>query len=85
MEERDPDMVHGPYGIGAMVAFTPFGGHPAKVNEFIHAVFDAGVISFYAGADPSRVRFLIPVGAVTLDDIDAVACITENTLAEISS
>ncbi len=85
MEKRYPDKVHGPYGIGAMVAFTPFGGDPAMVKKFIHALFDAGVIGFYAGADPARVRFLIPVGAVTSDDIDAVASITENTLAIMSS
>ncbi len=85
MRERYPDKVQGPFGIGAMVAFTPFGGDAAKVKAFIHALFDAGVISFYAGADPSRVRFLIPVGAVTLEDIDAVVSITEDTLAEMPS
>ncbi|MDQ7781452.1 MAG: aminotransferase class III-fold pyridoxal phosphate-dependent enzyme [Desulfomonilaceae bacterium] len=83
MEARLPDVVHGPYGIGAMVAFTAFGGHAEKVNRFIHALFDAGVIGFYAGADPTRVRFLIPVGAVTFNDIDAAVTITENTLARM--
>jgi acetylornithine/succinyldiaminopimelate/putrescine aminotransferase len=80
IEQRHPDLLCGPYGIGAMVAFTPFGGHERKVKEFIHALFDAGVISFYAGTNPCRVRFLIPVGAVGYGEIDAVASILEETL-----
>jgi 4-aminobutyrate aminotransferase-like enzyme len=79
--ERHPGLVAGPYGIGAMIAFTPFNGDPEKVKRFIHALFQAGVIAFYAGHDLSRVRFLVPVGAITFDDIDAVASIIEETLA----
>ncbi len=78
--ERHPGLVAGPFGIGAMIAFTPFNGDPDKVKRFIHALFHAGVIAFYAGHDLSRVRFLIPAGAVTLEDIDAVAAILEETL-----
>jgi 4-aminobutyrate aminotransferase-like enzyme len=78
--ERHPGLVAGPYGIGAMIAFTPFDGDFEKVKRLIHALFNAGVISFYAGHDPSRVRFLIPIGAVTFDDIDQVALIIEETL-----
>lgn len=83
IEERCPDLISGPYGIGAMIAFTPFGGEPERVKEFVRALFDAGVISFYAGVDTLRVRFLIPVGAVTFDDIDNVASITEQTLVNM--
>jgi 4-aminobutyrate aminotransferase-like enzyme len=78
--ERHPGLVTGPYGIGAMIAFTPFDGDPEKVKQLIHALFNAGVISFYAGHDLSRVRFLIPIGAITFDDIDQVALIIEETL-----
>ena len=78
--ERHPGLVTGPYGIGAMIAFTPFDGDPEKVKRLIHALFNAGVISFYAGHDLSRVRFLIPIGAITFDDIDQVALIIEETL-----
>ena len=77
---RHPGLINGPYGIGAMIAFTPFEGDPEKVKRFIHALFHAGVIGFYAGHNPTRVRFLIPVGAVTFEDIDAVAQILEETL-----
>lgn len=84
IQERRPNVIEGPFGIGAMVVFTVFKGKQDKVKEFIHRLFDAGVISFFAGADPARVRFLMPVGAVTLNDIDAVAEITESTLAKMS-
>jgi len=80
IRSRRPDLVSGPFGIGAMIAFTPFDGDPARVKEFVHALFANGVISFYAGRDSSRVRFLVPVGAATPDDIDQVADIVEKTL-----
>ncbi|MGB6066237.1 MAG: aminotransferase class III-fold pyridoxal phosphate-dependent enzyme [Desulfomonilaceae bacterium] len=77
---RHPGLIAGPYGIGAMIAFTPFDGDPEKVKRFIHALFHAGVIGFYAGHNPTRVRFLIPVGAVTFEDINAATQILEETL-----
>lgn len=80
MQDLFPGLIEGPFGIGAMIAFTPFRGNPEKVKKFIHALFGAGVISFYAGSDLSRVRFLLPVGAVTFEDIDAVCEILEQTL-----
>ncbi len=79
-----PGILQGPFGIGSMVAFTPFDGNPEKVKEFVHALFDAGVISFYAGRTGSRVRFLLPVAAIDFQDIDAVAKIVETTLLNVA-
>jgi 4-aminobutyrate aminotransferase-like enzyme len=84
IDEHHPGLITGPFGIGAMIAFTPFGGDPEKVRRFIYELFDAGVVSFYAGSEPTRVRFLIPVGAVTFEDIDAVASIVESILLKIA-
>jgi 4-aminobutyrate aminotransferase-like enzyme len=84
IQGRHPDLIAGPFGIGAMIAFTPFGGEPSRVKEFVHALFEAGVISFYAGSDRLRVRFLIPVGAVSFRDIDAVASLIEDTLVRMA-
>jgi 4-aminobutyrate aminotransferase-like enzyme len=80
IQKRHPTLITGPFGFGAMIAFTPLDGSPKKVKEFIQALFEAGVISFYGGTDLTRVRFLIPVGALTLEDIDSVANIVEETL-----
>lgn len=84
MERRHPDLIAGPYGIGAMIVFTPLGGDPDKVKRFVHALFDEGVIAFYCGARLERVRFLVPVGAVTFDHIDEVCSIVERTLLKVA-
>lgn len=79
---RHPELIHGPFGIGAMVAFTAYDGSFEHASRFLKALFHAGVIAFYAGADPTRVRFLLPAGAVTSDDIEAILLIVEKTLIE---
>jgi len=84
ISDRMPGAVEGPFGIGAMIAFTPFGGDPFKVKQVVRALFEGGVISFYCGAEPMRVRFLVPVGATTFEDIDAVAAIVEQTLTAMT-
>jgi 4-aminobutyrate aminotransferase-like enzyme len=84
INKRHPGLITGPFGIGAMLAFTVYRGDPEKVKRFIYELFDAGVVSFYAGSEPTRVRFLIPVGAVTFEDIDAVASIVESTLLKMA-
>lgn len=78
--KRHPELIQGPYGIGAMIAFTPYNGDPKRVTQFVHALYEAGVIGFIAGDSPMRVRFLVPAGAVTSADIDNVTKIVEQTL-----
>lgn len=82
IEKEIPHCIKGPYGIGAMVAFVPFGGEVTRVASFVQKLFQAGVISFVAGSHPTRVRFLIPAGVMTLEDVDAVMKIVENTLRD---
>lgn len=85
LSKKHPQLITGPFGIGSMIAFTPFDGDNHRVTQFVHRLFDAGVISFIAGGGnhPTRVRFLIPVGAVTTQDIDIVVDIVEKTLIEM--
>lgn len=80
LSKKFPDRVKGPFGIGTMIAFTPFGGDNDRVYRYSHELFDAGVMGFIAGANPTRIRFLIPAGAITTKDIDEVLLIIENTL-----
>lgn len=84
IQERHPGLISGPYGIGAMIAFTPFGGDPVRTKRFVHELFEAGVVAFYAGSNLERVRFLLPVGAVTTDHIDEVTGIVEKVLVHIA-
>jgi acetylornithine/N-succinyldiaminopimelate aminotransferase len=80
LSNRHPHLIQGPFGIGCMVAFTPLDGSLQQVMAFVHALFEAGVISFIAGSHPTRVRFLVPAGAVSFADIDEVTRLVEQTL-----
>lgn len=82
LEKQWPNRIRGPYGIGAMVIFTPFDGETQRVARFVQDLFQAGVISFVAGSHPTRVRFLIPAGVMTLEDVDAVMQIVETVLIQ---
>lgn len=72
--------ISGPYGLGAMVAFTPLNGDAKKVKAFVDRLYHAGVLSFICGKEPTRTRFLVPVGAVSNLDIDNVCTIVEEML-----
>lgn len=76
-------LVKGSFGVGAMVAFTPLDGAAETAMKFIKELFDAGVIGFIAGANPTRIRFLVPVLTITDNDIDAVMKIVEETLVKV--
>ena len=82
---RHPGWIRGPYGLGGMIAFTPFAGSADDAKKVVLALFDAGVLAFVAGSSPARVRFLMPMGVVKEEDIDAVATILESTMMKLSS
>ncbi len=75
--------LHGPYGYASMVAFTPFDGSDAIAKLFVQKLFANGVLSFVAGSNPTRVRFLLPVGAMTKDDVAPIMQIIEKTIVEM--
>ncbi|MEX1012157.1 MAG: aminotransferase class III-fold pyridoxal phosphate-dependent enzyme [Waddliaceae bacterium] len=77
--------VKGPFGIGGMIAFTPFDGSFEKVNAFAHELYKNGVIAFIAGQNPTRIRFLLPTAAITKKEIDEVLKIIEETLCTSSA
>jgi acetylornithine aminotransferase len=80
-----PAWVRGPYGLGGMIAFTPFDGSEEKVKKLLHALFANGVIAFYNGGHPTRLRFLPPVPVLTDAHIDSVCDILETTLAQVAA
>lgn len=81
---KHPTKLNGPWGIGAMVAMTVFGGIEEKSKQFTFKLFENGVLSFMAGGGTStRVRFLMPIVAVTMEDIDNVCALIEKTLVEM--
>lgn len=60
IRKKDSSLISGPYGLGAMIAFTPFSGEGAKTLELTHKLFEAGLICFTCGDSPTRIRFLPP-------------------------
>ena len=83
LHQKYPDKIEGPWGIGSMIGMTLFGGDTAKSKEFTFKLFDNGVLSFIAGAVPTRVRFLVPAGATSENDIVEVCKLIEKTLQEM--
>ena len=65
-----------------MIAFTPFDGSVEVANQMVKRLFDAGLMSFMAGGNPSRVRFLLPLGCIEESHIDSACQIIENVVAE---
>ncbi|MDX1682637.1 MAG: aminotransferase class III-fold pyridoxal phosphate-dependent enzyme [Phycisphaeraceae bacterium] len=68
-----PGMISGPYGIGSMVALTPGDGSKATAKRLAALLFEEGVISFIAGADPARLRFLLPTAVLEEAHLDEAA------------
>ncbi|HXH30386.1 MAG TPA: aminotransferase class III-fold pyridoxal phosphate-dependent enzyme [Bacteriovoracaceae bacterium] len=85
ISKKHPEKLTGPYGIGAMVGMTVFGGDEPKSKAFTMKMFENGVLSFMAGGGPTaRVRFLMPVMVVEEKHIDDVCAVIEQTLSEIT-
>lgn len=83
INERFPGSLSGPHGVGGMVAFTPFGGDFDKAKDMVNRMYHAGLMSFFAGKDPSRVRFLMPLGCVEESHIDLACQIIESVVKEM--
>lgn len=78
--QRRPGMLVGPWGCGAMVGCTPHGGEQPRVKAFLDDLYERGVISLAAGAEPTRARFLLPVGGIDEADLDRCAALIEESL-----
>ena len=79
-----PGATAGPYGVGGMVGFTPFDGSFEKGKAMVDKMYEKGLMSFFAGGDPTRVRFLMPLGCVTTEHIDMALKIIEETAREMA-
>ena len=55
------------------------------MKKLLHALFANGVVAFYNGADPTRLRFLPPVPVLTDAHIDTVCDILEATLTQVAA
>ena len=81
INEKYPGSINGPHGLGGMVAFTPFNGHPMIAKQMVLQMFGEGLLGFMAGGIPARIRFLMPLGCTTLEHIDLAAEVIERVVA----
>lgn len=84
ISQQHPGSIAGPFGVGGMVAFTPFDGSLDRAKEMVGRMYDRGLMSFIAGADPVRIRFLMPLGATEPVHIEKACQIIEEVVAEMS-
>lgn len=69
-------------GLGLMVAFTPYAGEKDKMLALVKGLFSNGLMCFGCGANPSRVRFLLPA-ILNEKHISEIKAIMEKTLLEL--
>lgn len=84
LSRRYPNYVRGPFGMGAMIAFTPMDGELKTAIALVKTLFNEGVIAFIGGAVPARIRFLIPACVIQEGEIDEVMKIIERTLVKFA-
>jgi acetylornithine aminotransferase len=75
-----PGKISGPWGCGMMIAFTPGDGSAETAARMVQAMYDAGLMSFVAGSNPTRIRFLPPPAITQTEHIDAAVEIMDSVL-----
>jgi 4-aminobutyrate aminotransferase-like enzyme len=78
-----PTKISGPHGCGMMIAFTPADGSNEIATKMVYALYEAGLMSFVAGGNPTRIRFLPPPGITTDEDIHIACDILDQVLANM--
>lgn len=84
LEHRYQGILTGPYGIGAMVAFTFLDGRKQAAKELVAEMFEEGLIGFLSGNNPTRVRFLPPVAVIDSDTLNSAFTILERSIQKVS-
>jgi 4-aminobutyrate aminotransferase-like enzyme len=69
---------------GAMIAFTVFDGSLEKTKKFLNKLYENGVIAYYCGHNPYKIRLLPPFPVMKYEHIDEVISIIEKTLNEVA-
>ena len=80
--KKNKNKIHGPYGMGGMLAFTPYKGTFDETLKLLKRLFSNGLMGFTTGTTPSRIRFLLPLGAVTKEDIEEAIQIIDKSINE---
>ena len=81
--DKHPGTIAGPHGCGGMVALTPLDGSAEAAAALAKRLFAAGLMSFMAGGNPSRLRFLMPLGCTETSHIDLACEIIDTVIGEM--
>ncbi len=82
MAKTYPGKISGPYGEGMMMAFQPGAGGGEEAKHALFELYEAGLMGFTAGSDPTRLRFLPSPAVVTEEQIDLACDIIERVLCK---
>jgi len=80
---RTPHAVGASSGTGAMQAFVPFDGSADVAQDIIRAAFEEGLMIFSAGANPMRIRFLLPLNT-TDEELETGFSMLEKALRRVA-
>jgi 4-aminobutyrate aminotransferase-like enzyme len=83
LRKRMPKAVGAHSGMGAMQAFIPFDGAPATVKAIVEASFDEGLMVFSAGANPMKIRMLLPLN-VTDEELESGFAMLERAMRRVA-
>lgn len=83
--QKHPGAIAGPHGCGGMVALTPGDGSAEVAGAMARRLFKAGLMSFMAGGNPARLRFLMPIGCVETSHIDTACEIIDSVITEMKT
>lgn len=83
LAKRMPRAVGPRSGIGAMAAFVPFDGSREIVNDVLRAAFEEGLLVFSAGANPTRIRMLLPLNT-TDEELEVGFTILEKAMRRVA-
>jgi acetylornithine/N-succinyldiaminopimelate aminotransferase len=83
LRKRMPRAVGPRSGMGAMQAFVPFDGAADVVSDVMKAAFEQGLLIHSAGADPTKLRFLLPVNT-TDEELESGFAMLEKAMRRVA-
>jgi 4-aminobutyrate aminotransferase-like enzyme len=81
--KRMPRAIGARSGMGAIQAFVPFGGSAAVTSAILAAAFEEGLMALSAGANPTKIRMLLPVNT-TDEELEAGFTMLEKAMRRVA-
>ena len=82
LAQQYPTKISGPYGEGMMMAFQAGSGDGEHAKKAIFDLYEAGLMGFVAGSNPTRIRFLPSPAVVTKEHLSLACDIIEEVLCK---